>query len=57
MRQGAGGVLGWGVGYAGSGRFTAWVAMPLLVLLFGFGVLVITATPIHKIPERLGTPA
>jgi S-DNA-T family DNA segregation ATPase FtsK/SpoIIIE len=31
------------------------VAMPLLVLLAGFGVLVITATPLHAVPDRLRT--
>ena len=33
---------------------TEWVAFPLLVLLMLFGLLVITATPINKVPERLG---
>jgi S-DNA-T family DNA segregation ATPase FtsK/SpoIIIE len=31
---------------------TAWLAAPLLVLLAVFGVLVITATPLHTIPTR-----
>lgn len=48
----AGGLLGWGVGKLEQ-AVTAWVAVPLLLLLFGFGLLVITATPINKIPERL----
>jgi S-DNA-T family DNA segregation ATPase FtsK/SpoIIIE len=52
MRAGAGGVLGWGVGELEQ-AVTAWVALPLLVLLFCFGVLVITATPIRRLPERL----
>ncbi len=30
------------------------VVVPLLLLLSGFGVLVITATPVYQIPERLG---
>jgi S-DNA-T family DNA segregation ATPase FtsK/SpoIIIE len=45
------------IGYVASGPFAAiltpWVAAPLLALVAGFGVLVITGTPIHKIPERI----
>ncbi len=51
--QNAGGLIGYGVGALLVRAVTAWVAVPLLVLLFLFGVLVITATPISKIPERL----
>ncbi|SEP14424.1 DNA translocase FtsK [Trujillonella endophytica] len=50
---GAGGLLGWAVGTplaAGVGRA---VAVVLLVLLAVFGLLVITATPVHQVPERL----
>jgi DNA segregation ATPase FtsK/SpoIIIE, S-DNA-T family len=32
---------------------TPWVATPLLALLAAFGILVITGTPLHKIPERI----
>jgi S-DNA-T family DNA segregation ATPase FtsK/SpoIIIE len=49
----AGGLLGYGVGAGLERAVTAWVAVPLLVLLFLFGLLVITATPINKLPERL----
>lgn len=49
QRMGYGGVLGWAVGFL-QRAVTAWVAVPLLGLLFLFGVLVITATPINKIP-------
>lgn len=49
----AGGLLGYGVGALLERAVTAWVAVPLLVLLFVFGLLVITATPINKIPERV----
>ncbi|GAA2862453.1 cell division protein FtsK [Actinoplanes cyaneus] len=49
---GNGGLLGYGVGSVLERAVTAWVAVPLLVLLFVFGLLVITATPINKIPER-----
>jgi S-DNA-T family DNA segregation ATPase FtsK/SpoIIIE len=49
----AGGLLGYGVGALLEHAVTVWVAVPLLVLLFVFGLLVITATPISKIPERV----
>ncbi|WP_221323913.1 DNA translocase FtsK [Actinoplanes sp. L3-i22] len=49
---GSGGLLGYGVGSLLERAVSAWVAVPLLVLLFVFGLLVITATPINKIPER-----
>ncbi|WP_328461371.1 DNA translocase FtsK [Actinoplanes sp. NBC_00393] len=48
----AGGLLGYGIGGMLERAVTAWVAVPLLVLLFVFGLLVITATPIAKVPER-----
>jgi S-DNA-T family DNA segregation ATPase FtsK/SpoIIIE len=48
----AGGLLGYGVGALLERAVTVWVAAPLLVLLFVFGLLVITATPISKIPQR-----
>ena len=32
---------------------TTWVAVPLLALVAGFGVLVITGTPLHRVPSRL----
>ncbi len=42
--------------------FTVWVATPLLALLAGYGLLVLTGTPVKAIPERIrqlraGTPA
>jgi S-DNA-T family DNA segregation ATPase FtsK/SpoIIIE len=49
----AGGLLGFGIGGLLERAVTAWVAVPLLLLLFVFGFLVITATPIAKIPERV----
>ncbi|MBQ1042261.1 DNA translocase FtsK [Micromonospora sp. C72] len=54
QRDYAGGLLGAGVGDLLKSAVTAWVAMPLLLLLLVFGLLVVTATPINKIPERLG---
>jgi len=53
QRDHAGGLLGWGVGGALEHLVTQWVAVPLLVLLLCFGVLVVTATPINRIPQRL----
>jgi S-DNA-T family DNA segregation ATPase FtsK/SpoIIIE len=49
----SGGLIGYGVGALLERAVTAWVAVPLLILLLIFGLLVITATPISKIPERL----
>jgi DNA segregation ATPase FtsK/SpoIIIE, S-DNA-T family len=49
----SGGLLGYAVGGLLERAVTAWVATPLLVLLFVFGLLVITATPINRIPERV----
>jgi DNA segregation ATPase FtsK/SpoIIIE, S-DNA-T family len=51
--HGSGGLLGWAVGtplLAGIGTI---VTVVLLALLAFFGLLVITATPVHQIPERL----
>ena len=53
-RDYAGGLLGAGVGGPLERAVTAWVAVPLLILLLVFGLLVVTATPINKVPERLG---
>ncbi|HEX6969061.1 MAG TPA: DNA translocase FtsK 4TM domain-containing protein, partial [Micromonosporaceae bacterium] len=53
-RDYAGGLIGAGVGAALAGLVSMWVAVPLLLLLLVFGLLVVTATPINKIPERLG---
>ena len=49
----AGGLLGLGVGGLLERAVTTWVAVPLLILLCLFGLLVITATPINQIPQRL----
>lgn len=54
QRDYAGGLIGAGVGDVLERALTSWVAVPLLVLLLIFGLLVVTATPINKIPERLG---
>ncbi|MEU4381505.1 FtsK/SpoIIIE family DNA translocase [Micromonospora echinofusca] len=54
QRDFAGGLVGAGVGSLMERAVTAWVAVPLLILLLVFGLLVVTATPINKVPERLG---
>lgn len=51
-REWAGGLLG-GVGGLLGRAVTPWVAAPVLTLLAGFGLLVVTATPVNRIPERL----
>jgi S-DNA-T family DNA segregation ATPase FtsK/SpoIIIE len=50
---GSGGLLGWAVGTPLTAGVGAVVTVILLVLLAFFGLLVITATPVHQIPERL----
>ncbi|MBT2209383.1 DNA translocase FtsK [Actinomadura sp. NEAU-AAG7] len=50
----AGGVLGWVVSAPLEAGLSGWVAVPLLLLLSFFGLLVVTATPINKVPERFG---
>ncbi|GIG86694.1 cell division protein FtsK [Plantactinospora endophytica] len=53
-RDYAGGLIGAGVGGPLESAVSAWVAVPALVLLLLFGLLVVTATPLNKVPERLG---
>jgi S-DNA-T family DNA segregation ATPase FtsK/SpoIIIE len=52
-RHQAGGVLGLLAGDPLAALLTPWLAVPLLLLLTVFGVLVVTATPVHQIPARL----
>jgi len=49
----AGGLIGYAVSSPLVSTLTPVVAVLLLGLLCGFGVLVITGTPLHRIPERL----
>jgi S-DNA-T family DNA segregation ATPase FtsK/SpoIIIE len=51
-REWAGGLLG-GLGGLLAQAVTPWVAAPVLVLLGFFGLLVVTATPVNRIPQRL----
>ncbi|MET7425846.1 DNA translocase FtsK 4TM domain-containing protein [Dactylosporangium sp. NPDC005555] len=48
----AGGLLGRAGGGLLDKAVTTWVAVPLLLMLAGFGLLVVTATPISRIPHR-----
>ncbi|GII89868.1 cell division protein FtsK [Sinosporangium siamense] len=49
----AGGMVGFIVSAPPSSILPAFITIPLLMMLAGFGVLVITATPVHRVPERL----
>jgi S-DNA-T family DNA segregation ATPase FtsK/SpoIIIE len=49
----AGGIVGYLVASPLTGALSAWVTVPLLLLVAFFGLLVITATPVHQIPQRL----
>jgi len=50
----AGGIVGYLASSPLEAAVTAWVAVPLLSLLALFAVLVVTATPLHAVPTRLG---
>ncbi|SNS92396.1 DNA segregation ATPase FtsK/SpoIIIE, S-DNA-T family [Geodermatophilus pulveris] len=52
-RPGSGGLVGWAAATPLVAGVGAVVAVVLLVLLAFFGLLVLTATPVHQIPERL----
>ena len=49
----AGGFVGYGTGGPLAAALTPWVAAALLALLALFGLLLITGTTLHRIPERL----
>ena len=49
----AGGFIGYAVSAPLVAVVTPWVAVPLLVLACVFGLLVITGTPLHRVPDRL----
>ncbi|WP_189153651.1 FtsK/SpoIIIE family DNA translocase [Lentzea pudingi] len=61
-RRSAGGALGYLAGGFLAQGLTPWVAGPLLLLIFSYGLLVVTHTPIRQAPERIrsllhpGTP-
>jgi S-DNA-T family DNA segregation ATPase FtsK/SpoIIIE len=49
----AGGFIGYGIGGPLAHALTPWVAAALLALLALFGLLLITGTTLHGVPERL----
>ncbi|GAB2460032.1 DNA translocase FtsK [Xylanimonas ulmi] len=51
--RGAGGIVGYLVATPVVAGVTAPVAVPIFLLLGFFALLVITATPVHRIPDRL----
>ena len=51
--QAAGGLIGYVAAAPLVAAVTPWVAAPLLALVTGFGLLVVTGTPLHRVPERL----
>ncbi len=52
-RRGAGGLLGVLAGSPLGTALTAYLAVPILGLIAIFGVLVVTGTPLHAVPDRL----
>ncbi|HEY3201683.1 MAG TPA: DNA translocase FtsK 4TM domain-containing protein [Actinomycetes bacterium] len=51
--RGAGGAIGFVIAWPLVAALTQYVALALLGLLATFGVLVVTATPVYALPERL----
>ncbi|MEN3304836.1 MAG: segregation ATPase FtsK/SpoIIIE, family [Micromonosporaceae bacterium] len=51
--DGAGGLLGRLAGGPLASAVSDWVAAPLLAMLALFGLLVVTATPLNRVPQRL----
>ena len=49
----AGGLLGWLLGTPLTILLSEWGAVPILVLVGLFGILVVTATPVAAVPDRL----
>ncbi|MEU6150360.1 DNA translocase FtsK [Actinosynnema sp. NPDC047251] len=54
-RRSAGGALGYLAGGFLAQGLTSWVAGPLLVLIFGYGLLVLAHLPIREVPAKLGS--
>ncbi|GMA39220.1 DNA translocase FtsK [Mobilicoccus caccae] len=50
----SGGMIGYLAAAPLEWALTMWGAVPILVILGFFGLLVVTATPVHRIPQRLG---
>ncbi len=51
--RGAGGLVGWVVTAPVVAAVGSWLALLLILALLGFGGLVVTATPLHAVPDRL----
>ena len=49
----AGGVLGFAASAPLVALITKWAAIPVLALTSGFGLLVVTGTPLHRVPDRI----
>jgi DNA segregation ATPase FtsK/SpoIIIE, S-DNA-T family len=49
----AGGFIGYAASAPLVAAVTPWVAVPLLTLIAGFGLLVVTGTPAHRVPGRV----
>jgi S-DNA-T family DNA segregation ATPase FtsK/SpoIIIE len=52
-RRGAGGLIGVLAGSPLSSAVTSYLAIPLLAMVGLFGLLVVTGTPMHAVPDRL----
>jgi S-DNA-T family DNA segregation ATPase FtsK/SpoIIIE len=52
-RQAGGGVIGAWVADPLTAGVTVWLAMPVLVLIAAFGLLVLTGTPVRDVPRRV----
>ncbi len=50
--RGSGGLIGYVVSAPLVALLSAWVAVPLLALVVAFGLLVVTGTPLHQVPDR-----
>ena len=53
VMRSAGGLIGFFASAPLVAAVTSWIAAPLLALVCVFGLLVITATPVHRIPDRI----
>jgi DNA segregation ATPase FtsK/SpoIIIE-like protein len=53
VMRSAGGLVGFFASAPLVAALTPWVAAPLLALVCGFGLLVITGTPLHRVPDRV----
>ncbi|HUC27574.1 MAG TPA: DNA translocase FtsK 4TM domain-containing protein [Streptosporangiaceae bacterium] len=49
----AGGLIGYAASAPLAAIITKWAAVPVLALIAVFGLLVITGTPLHRVPDRI----